>query len=420
MAPAPPLLLIGSTNSYFTLKVRGYLKWKGVAFEETVPSAELYRTYLAAVVKVQQMPVLVDRVRKEAVVDTSTIIDYVEKWYSPSEADAAAAPCLLGGAVPAAPRQRAMCYLLETFADEWLKFPAMHYRWSFPSQRAATAQDFGELLYPAAAQGERLKRCGSAMAKFGGFLAPLGIHAGTTAAGVERAFRTLCERLTAHLECFEFLFGAKPTLADFAFAGPFAAHLCRDPVPAALVRAEYPLVATWVERVQLITPPLSGRGWVVDGEGLPVRAPYPDAQARRMNAAFENDGIPASLERVLDVCFEEHAPILINTHAAVQQYLARTPTAAAGRRAIPRIIGFHPFRIGGVDGKRAVWPLDLWKLARGIPASHDAKAAVRTYVASRYGANGRALMDVMDALPPLHLIDGTKLYTALPKGGAHL
>ena len=31
-----PLRLIGCENSYFTGKIRGYLRWKGVPFEEVL------------------------------------------------------------------------------------------------------------------------------------------------------------------------------------------------------------------------------------------------------------------------------------------------------------------------------------------------------------------------------------------------
>ena len=37
MVAPPELQLIGCEHSYFTGKVRGYLRWKGLAFDEVLP-----------------------------------------------------------------------------------------------------------------------------------------------------------------------------------------------------------------------------------------------------------------------------------------------------------------------------------------------------------------------------------------------
>jgi len=65
------------------------------------------------------------------------------------------------------------------------------------------------------------------------------------------------------LETHDFLFGARPNLAEFTLYGPLYAHLYRDPESGAIMKAKAPRVAAWTERLlsgDYAGEPLAGIG----------------------------------------------------------------------------------------------------------------------------------------------------------------
>ena len=54
--------------------------------------------------------------------------------------------------------------------------------------------------------------------------------------------------LEAHFNLYDYILGARPTLADFALMGPLYPHLYKDPVSGFMMRTHYPLICEWIER----------------------------------------------------------------------------------------------------------------------------------------------------------------------------
>ena len=136
---ADALTLIGSEFSYYTGKVRAYLRWKQLPFTELLATREVYETEIVPHVGWSVVPVL--RIGSGAgaryVQDSSDIIDEVERLW----------PSLPHTRVlPASRRLQLVCALVELLADEWLVVPAMHYRWNFPQQRSFVRHAFGTLM----------------------------------------------------------------------------------------------------------------------------------------------------------------------------------------------------------------------------------------------------------------------------------
>ena len=87
------LQLIGCEHSYFTGKVRGYLRWKNLPFTEVLSSATIYRSTILPQVGWAVVPVLVITEEgipipptmaraagtRRYVQDTSEIIDEIER-----------------------------------------------------------------------------------------------------------------------------------------------------------------------------------------------------------------------------------------------------------------------------------------------------------------------------------------------------
>merc|ERR1712061_325610 len=87
----------------------------------------------------------------------------------------------------------------------------------------------------------------TAMKKFGGSLPFIGVNQDTIPT-IEEWYVRLIDAFDEHLRFHHYVLGGRPTLADFAFMGPFFGHLCRDPIPYKMTRLRAPRVVEWVER----------------------------------------------------------------------------------------------------------------------------------------------------------------------------
>ena len=79
---------------------------------------------------------------------------------------------------------------------------------------------------------------------------------------------------------------------------------------------------------------------------------------------------------ILRMFAAEQLPILIDTIADLQKWVAENPET----KEVPRITGFHKYRIDGVEEDRAVLPFSLWMLQRVLDhlaslSGDDKKAA---------------------------------------------
>ncbi len=123
----------GAEVSYFSGKVRAYLRYKRIPFSEITPSREIYRTIIMARVGWPVIPVVVTP-EDETWQDSSEIIDNFEARFPE------------GDIYPEGAKQKLAALLIEAYADEWLKIPAMHYRWT--KNRDWAISEFGRLSRP--------------------------------------------------------------------------------------------------------------------------------------------------------------------------------------------------------------------------------------------------------------------------------
>lgn len=309
--------LYGAEISYFTGKVRAYLRWKDIPFEEIPADATAFRDVIVPRVGFPVIPVLIAP-DDSCLQDSTDIIDALEA-------------CSAGpSAYPATPRQRLAALLLETYGDEWLVIPAMHYRWHH--NREWAMQSFGELSAPDASP-ERQREIGARRAApFAQAAVLLGAEPHMQSA-IESSYEKLLAELDAHFGQHPFLLGDRPSIGDFGLVGPLYAHQYRDPKSGELMRRVAPNVAQWVERMQHPMP--------LAGEFLP------------------GDEVPATLVPVLRRMFSEQLPVLADSARQVERWMAAHPGDT-----LPRAIGMHAYTLEGQQGKRIIRPYSLWMLQR--------------------------------------------------------
>jgi glutathione S-transferase len=347
--------LYGADISYYTGKVRAYLRWKALPFVEIAPSADIYRNVILPRVGFPVIPVLVT-MAGETLQDSSDIIDMLEQRH--------AGPSIFPGGT-----QRLVSALFELYGDEWLVIPAMHYRWHRNRDWALRA--FGELIAPSASPEEQLAIGSKRAAPFAQAALSLGAEPHMHGP-IERSYESLLAELDLHFSMVPFLLGTRPCMGDFGLFGPLYAHQYRDPASGELMRRLAPNVVAWVERM----------------------ADPPTAQAGDF---LHDDQVPETLLPVLRRMARELFPVLADTRNRLLLWLDEHP----GERRIPRGLGNHDFEIEGSRGQRTVGPYKLWMLQRVLDVYRALGADERRRADELINAMGGQLLRDFDTLPRL-------------------
>jgi glutathione S-transferase len=170
--------------------------------------------------------------------------------------------------LPDDPVQRFLCYVLEDAADEWLYRPAVGTRWHFPENAAVggfeLARDISVRMPLPCDQahfgvGEHVRSSCPA----------LGVTAENIQHWVDGVLRPWMRLLGAHLAERPYLFGDRPSLADFALFGGNVAHFVNDPLCRRWTDADAPAVVQHTHR--LLEPedqPFGG--WDTSGDAPPT------------------------------------------------------------------------------------------------------------------------------------------------------
>lgn len=150
--------------------------------------------------------------------------------------------------VPANPATAFLDALVEDYADEWLTKVMFHYRWTYApdATKASRVIPFDQNPMLPAGQLE-----GGAAAFAERQIARLAVVGSTpaTAPVIEASYRRLLATLDAIFERAPFLFGTRPSAADFALFGQLSQLVAFDPTPTAIAAEVAPRVIAWVHHV---------------------------------------------------------------------------------------------------------------------------------------------------------------------------
>jgi len=111
-------ILYHAPVSLYSGKARACLRWKNIAFDEVLTTAQVMKTVLLPVIGWPVIPVL-GLPDGSLIQDTGDIIQAIETAHSQTSV------------WPASDVQRFVCALLHLYGDQWLTLPAMHYRWRY-------------------------------------------------------------------------------------------------------------------------------------------------------------------------------------------------------------------------------------------------------------------------------------------------
>lgn len=205
------------------------------------------------------------------------------------------------------PDDPALAYLndlLEDFGDEWVTKIMFHYRWYYAADRAF-AQDWvissRDPVMPAAERKAAMQAFNDRQV---GRMAMVGCTEQNRPI-IEGSYRFILDTLDRHVRTTPFLFGSRPSLADFGLFGQLQI-LSVDPTPMAEMRARAPDVYCWLLRLD----DASG----VEGEWMDATAPLPE-----------------TVTALLKHCAETYLPFLAANTRTLQQGSSEVALDILGR-----------------------------------------------------------------------------------------
>jgi glutathione S-transferase len=336
--------LYGAQISNYSAKVRSYLIYKNIPFQEVVASNSVYDKLLVPTIGFRMMPV-VRTPDGELLQDSTEIIDALERRF-------ADAPVYPSGA-----RQRLTALLLEAYAHDWVRIPAMYYRWGFPQyNHDYLIREFGRMYEPTLSLEGQAALGDSSSAWTRDRLPSLGVTK-RTIPHFEAWTERLLSWLNVHFDRHPYLLGTKPCTADFTFMGPLYGHLYRDPYSHGLMKRSAPNVLRWVESM--------------------------NSAPEREGAYLPDDEVPASLLPMLSHAFAEYVPMAYDTVERVAAWIEAHPG-----EPVPRFLGTHKFTIGDITEDRTVWTCIQYMIQRPLRAYQSASGADRAEMNSLLSSIG--------------------------------
>lgn len=227
-------VILGRTESGYSMKVRSAMRYKGVAHEwidRCLRSEKLFQAHA----RVQLIP-LVFLPDGRAIQDSTPILEGLEKDHPTPSFH------------PTDPGLRFLSELLEEYGDEWANKLMFHHRWGYPADQKHRSGTLARGML----DGHPLRLFAPILARvLVRRMVPRMSYAGANennAPILIESFAKLVAILEDHLRARPYLFGARPAFGDFGLWGQlYQAYI--DPTCGAHLKKKGPAVVEWIERM---------------------------------------------------------------------------------------------------------------------------------------------------------------------------
>lgn len=224
--------LIGSTASPYAIKLRALMRYRRIAFDWVI----MTRALRAATAHLKPMLIPVLQYPDGSFRGESTTLAYdLEARH---------------GGRSVIPEDKAVafvCDLLEDLADEWAVKPLFLYRWWDAEDQAYVSRWAGEEW----STSESPAGSAQEIEEFRQRQISRMVILGATAANkplLEESYRRILLAFEPHVGMTKYLFGSRPSLADFAWFGQLS-EMATDPTPMRIMRRVAPFTDHWVRRL---------------------------------------------------------------------------------------------------------------------------------------------------------------------------
>ena len=273
-----PILVVGAPGSPYTRKMLSVLRYRRLPYR-FVSDSRIAQSLPQPRVRLLPIFYLADGDELLPVTDSTPIIRRLDAQFQSRPIS------------PADPALAFLDALIEDYADEWVTKAMFHYRWVFPADIRKSSTILPNWFGPPL-DDELLALTGDAFAERQiGRLSYVGSNA-VTAPVIESSFVRLVDLIEDHLKGHEYMFGGRPTAADFALYGQFTQLALFDPTPMAIVDDRAPRLVAW-------TIAMEDRSGVED------------------SALMRIDALPSSINALLAEIGRTYAPLLLANAQAI-------------------------------------------------------------------------------------------------------
>ena len=200
---------------------------------------ELIKKYNLEEPKPILLPVIIFEVDgvKKAVTDSTPIIRHLENEF------------LDRGVIPRDPKLAFLNFILEDFGDEWVTKYMFHYRWHF-QEDIDKAGTILPLLHDVSLDDDTHKSLKEGFSELQ--ISRLWVVGSNeiTAPIIESSYKRFLQQLEDCLSKNAFLFGSRPSSADYAIFGQLSALVGFDPTSRTIAHEISPRVIAWQDRME--------------------------------------------------------------------------------------------------------------------------------------------------------------------------
>ena len=224
--------LIGSTASPYAIKLRALLRYRRIPFDWVIMTKALR----AATAHLRPMLIPVLQYPDGSYRGETTALAYdLEARHKERSV---------------IPKDRAVafvCDLLEDLADEWAVKPLFLFRWWDPEDQAYVSRWGAEEWSTSKAESGSAEEIEEFRQRQISRMVILGATAENKPL-LEESYRRMLAAFEPHVGMTSYLFGSRPSLADFAWFGQLS-EMATDPTPMRIMRGCAPFTDHWVRRL---------------------------------------------------------------------------------------------------------------------------------------------------------------------------
>ncbi len=284
--------LIGMIGSPYSMKMRAIMRYRRLHFL-WVPRVPQVQEETAQV-KPPIIPILQYPEDGSYHVDSTPLAYELEKRHPGQRS-----------IIPEDPGLAFLCHLIEDLADEWLTKAMYLYRWWRPEDQDYCSKWLAHLTFDpsAAAAIENLAQIFKTRQ-----VGRLGLVGCTeqTRPLIEESYIRVIEILQRNLSTSKYLFGSRPSLADFGLFGQLF-ELSIDPTSQRIMREKAPGVCAWISNLD-------------------------DASGEQEGQWIDPDNpLPRAIVEMLQIVGEIYLPFLLANAAAIEQGQDTFTLSLAGR-----------------------------------------------------------------------------------------
>ena len=231
--PTDVYRIFGAEMSPYSVKVRSYLRYKGIPHHWILRNAESEAEY-ARHAKLPIIPLVVAP-DETPLQDSTPIIDALELEFPQASIH------------PGDVLTSFISALIEEFGDEWGNKWMFHYRWARDLDQRASAGRIARMVAPKAKEADFTTVADKIRTRMVERLWHVGSNE-INAPQIEQGLAEMLELLERHLAVRPYLFGGRPAYGDFGLWGQFY-ELWTDPTAGALIEGNAPHVLAWIQRM---------------------------------------------------------------------------------------------------------------------------------------------------------------------------